>query len=467
MKFLVGLTQNFELGNLQAAALLVCVLLTVICVVFTALVFARSKSQSFGAAGFERPVAGRIEKLDMTLNEFRTEVLRWIEFSRKELGFIKHDLQEVRNLVVERILSREPSAEGSQLAAEEGQSIPISTLAPEEVGEKKNLESESGIDTRVETVEVPTADTPLTLALRLEKTRRTLFERLRAVFAGRREIDEAALSELEALLVGCDLGARLVHGLIEEARQEFAAGRELNEENFSALLKMKLLRILEKDAPLDSSIRPERRNGKALVVMIVGVNGVGKTTTIAKLAAQWKQAGASVLVVAADTFRAAAVEQLSEWAKRVNVPLMVGTEGAKPATVVFDAMAAAKEGKYDALLIDTAGRVHTKSNLMEELQGLRNVIARHDPFAPHEVILVLDGSTGQNAVSQARKFNAAIPLTGLIVTKLDGTSKGGVVVAIKDELGVPVRYIGVGENPADLKPFVARDFVEALFKNCD
>ena len=230
-----------------------------------------------------------------------------------------------------------------------------------------------------------------------------------------------------------------------------------------ATLKAKVLAVLGDATPESLELSPQKRGNSPQIVMIVGVNGVGKTTTVAKLAHRLKEAGASVVIAAADTFRAAAVEQLCAWADRVGVPVITGATDAKPATVVFDAAKKAVELGADVLLIDTAGRLHTKTNLMQELEGVRNAVQRHIPDGPHETLLVVDGSTGQNAISQAREFNQAVPLSGLIVTKLDGTPKGGVVVAIKSELGIPVRYIGVGEAEEDLRPFSAVEFVEALF----
>ena len=200
-----------------------------------------------------------------------------------------------------------------------------------------------------------------------------------------------------------------------------------------------------------------------LVVLVVGVNGVGKTTTVAKLATRYQSQGKKVLAVAADTFRAAAVQQLQEWGSRKSFEVYAGAENAKPAAVVFDGMIAAKEKGVDVVLIDTAGRLHTKSNLMQELEGVRNSIRRHIPDAPHETILVVDGISGQNALMQARDFNASTPLTGLVVTKLDGTPKGGIIVAISQELKIPVMYVGVGEKAEDLLPFSADEFVEGLF----
>lgn len=225
-------------------------------------------------------------------------------------------------------------------------------------------------------------------------------------------------------------------------------------------MKSKLHSLL--DQGRGRAIEPRRKESGPMVVLVVGVNGVGKTTTVAKLANQWNEQGARVLLVAADTYRAAAVEQLRDWGTRIGVEVVSGGTDAKPAAVVFDAMAKGKAENFDVVLIDTAGRLHTRSNLMQELEGVLNVIRKHQSDAPHETILVVDGTTGQNALAQATEFNAAAPLTGLIVTKLDGTPKGGIVVAIRRELGIPVRYIGVGESSADLREFDAAEFVEAL-----
>jgi fused signal recognition particle receptor len=205
-------------------------------------------------------------------------------------------------------------------------------------------------------------------------------------------------------------------------------------------------------------------NTSPLVILVVGVNGVGKTTTVAKLAAKYTGMGKKVVAIAADTFRAAAVEQLAEWSSRVGFTLVKGPEGSKPSAVVFDGMVAAIQGSFDVVLIDTAGRLHTKSNLMQELEGIRNVIKKHVPEGPHETLLVVDGVSGQNALSQAREFNTAVKLSGLVVTKLDGTPKGGIIVAISQELKIPVFFIGVGESVGDLIRFDRQAFVEALFE---
>jgi len=275
------------------------------------------------------------------------------------------------------------------------------------------------------------------------------------------------VEELRALLIGADLGVKTVEGLLTELQASLTRGQEINEEDFTEMLKGKLRELLLKDVPLDLQIKPLRVANGPSVVLVVGVNGVGKTTTVAKLAHQWQSQGARVLLVAADTFRAAAVAQISEWAARLNLPVVTGADGAKPATVVFDAMQRATREEFDIIVIDTAGRLQTKANLMQELGGIRAAIERHQPGAPHETILVVDGSTGQNAINQAREFHEAVALTGLIVTKLDGTPKGGVVVAIKNEFGIPVRYIGVGESPSDLRTFNAGEFVDALFERTD
>lgn len=257
--------------------------------------------------------------------------------------------------------------------------------------------------------------------------------------------------------------------LIEHVRDEVKAGKEITREDLVGAVKERLVDILTADvAAIDiDRIRRESGGEGPVIIMVVGVNGAGKTTSAAKLAGIFKNQGKKVFLAAADTFRAAAVEQLRTWSERLDVSLVSGAPDAKPATVAYDAVVRAKEEDADVLIIDTAGRLHTKSNLMQELSGIKNIISRHVESAPHETILVVDGSTGQNALNQAREFNAAIPLTGVIVTKLDGTSKGGIIAAIKDELDISIRYIGVGESVDDLREFDAEEFVEALFDTSD
>jgi fused signal recognition particle receptor len=273
---------------------------------------------------------------------------------------------------------------------------------------------------------------------------------------------------LEAQLVGSDLGVKMSSSLIEHLKEELKSGREVSEGDFFAIIKERLIEVLTEGntGPYGINIAVSKKKlapGTPVIIMLVGVNGAGKTTTAAKLAEKFKNQRYKVMLAAADTFRAAAVEQLRSWGFKISVPVIFGPPESKPATVVYDAVVAAKKAAADVLIIDTAGRLHTKSNLMQELTGVKNSISRHIPDGPHETILVVDGSTGQNALSQAEQFNEAIPLTGLVVTKLDGTSKGGIVVAIKDKLSIPVKYIGVGESEADLRDFDPQEFVDALF----
>ena len=294
----------------------------------------------------------------------------------------------------------------------------------------------------------------------MEKSRTTFLGRLKNLFSGRKSVDASSLDDLEELLVMSDVGARCAAALVERVRAYADEHREVDEAQLKELLKEGVRSEL---VPVSARHRMYEPAGTPQVVLVVGVNGVGKTTTVAKLAARYMKQGKRVMVIAADTFRAAAVQQLEECSGRVGFSLVKGADNAKPGAVVFDGMAAAKGGDVDVVLIDTAGRLHTKSNLMQELEGVRNSIRKHVPDAPHETVIVLDGISGQNALQQAREFNAAVPLTGIVVTKLDGTPKGGIIVAISQELKVPVLYVGVGEKAEDLIPFQPEQFVEALF----
>ena len=292
----------------------------------------------------------------------------------------------------------------------------------------------------------------------LAKTRKLLVTDVDDIILGEKQIDQDLFDELEAALIGADVGPSFTYELIETMKERVKR-RELEKpERLRQVLRESMLAILKKnEAPMQIPV------GELYTIMVVGVNGTGKTTTIGKMAARFKKRGMPVLLVAADTFRAAAIEQLEAWSERVGVPLLKQKMNADPAAIVFDALHAAKAGKADVVIIDTAGRLHTKTNLMEELKKVKRIMARELPGAPHEVLLVLDATTGQNAIAQARMFRDEIGVTGLILTKLDGTSKGGVVVRIAQELGIPLRYIGVGEQPDDLRPFRADEFVEALF----
>lgn len=277
-----------------------------------------------------------------------------------------------------------------------------------------------------------------------------------------RGLDPETLEELEVALLSADLGVHTVDRLMERLRQGAMRSSGDREQGGRNLLQNEILQILLACQKEDLLTLIER-SPKPFVLLAVGVNGVGKTTTMAKIAQRLKESGKIPLLVAADTFRAAAIEQLQVWAQRIGVEIVHQRQGADPAAVVFDGLAAAKARSVDVVLIDTAGRLHTKANLMDELRKVQRVISREIPGAPHEVLLVLDASVGQNAVSQARQFQEAVGVTGLALTKLDGTARGGVAVAIAHELDIPVRLIGVGERVEDLQDFHAQEFVQALF----
>src|SRR5881396_633569 len=292
----------------------------------------------------------------------------------------------------------------------------------------------------------------------LQKTHSKLVHEIKRVVTGSPKLTDASLEELEAALLGADLG-------LATTRQIVAAVKKGYETQGGGGVDVFAIARGEVEKSLSSNQRALRKEAHGPTVLsIVGVNGTGKTTTSAKLA-HWFQARGQIAVLAAcDTFRAAAIEQLKLWGQRLKVPVVAGDYGADPAAVAHDAITAALARKADYLLVDTAGRMHTKHNLMQELQKLHRVMAKKLAGAPHEVLLVIDGSTGMNALNQAREFNKAVKLTGLIITKLDGTSKGGMAVAIQKELGLPIKFIGVGEQPDDLQPFDAKQFAAALFE---
>jgi fused signal recognition particle receptor len=292
----------------------------------------------------------------------------------------------------------------------------------------------------------------------LEKTRKLLLTNVDDIILGEKVIDQRLFEELEEALIMADVGPVFTYDLIEKMKEKVKR-RELDKpEHLKKVLRETMKDILRaNDQPF--VIPRDRLN----TFMMVGVNGTGKTTTIGKMAYQFKQQGHEVLIAAADTFRAAAIEQLEVWCQRVNVPLIKQQLGADPAAVVFDAIQAAKAGKANLLIIDTAGRLHTKVNLMEELKKMKRIVSREISDVPHEILLVIDATTGQNAINQAKMFNEEIGVTGIILTKLDGTSKGGIVIRIARELQIPIRYIGIGEHLEDLRPFQSDDFIEALF----
>ena len=300
----------------------------------------------------------------------------------------------------------------------------------------------------------------LRLKERLAKTRSSIVTRVDTLFLGKKVIDPELLDELEEILITSDLGVGTTQELVESARDQVAR-RELGDpQALKSYLKEQIAGYLHSSDKHNELIMPEEG---PFVIMVVGVNGVGKTTTIGKMAHKFKQAGNSVLLVAADTFRAAAVEQLKIWGERIGVHVVSQKTGADPSAVVFDALDFAANKETNVIIVDTAGRLHTKVNLMEELKKIKRVMGKKVPNAPHEVLLVIDATTGQNAISQARLFSEAVDVSGLALTKLDGTAKGGIVVNICRELTIPIRFIGIGEQMDDLRDFDADEFVSALF----
>lgn len=294
----------------------------------------------------------------------------------------------------------------------------------------------------------------------LTKTRTAFVEKVEELITRRKKIDEEFFEELEEILIGADVGVNTVMGLIDELRAEVKKRKIEDASDLQPILSEKLIELLKGDDHAELRLAPE---GQITVILFVGVNGVGKTTTIGKLAHKFKSEGKSVLMAAGDTFRAGAIEQLEVWGQRVGVDVIKQSSGSDPAAVMFDAVQAAKQRRVDVLLCDTAGRLQNKSNLMEELNKIFRVIQRELPEAPHEVLLVLDATTGQNALSQAKLFGEKSGVTGLVLTKLDGTAKGGIVVAIRNELNLPVKLVGLGEKMGDLQTFDSEQFVHALF----
>lgn len=288
----------------------------------------------------------------------------------------------------------------------------------------------------------------------MTKTRESITHAIDQLTGVYKELDDDFYDDLEAVLIGADIGVKTTEEIITRLKDEVRRRREGNPEAVRGILKEIVADMMEAEP-----FRPKSPS----VILVVGVNGVGKTTTIGKLACHFKDGGKSVILAAADTFRAAATEQLTIWAQRAGVPIVAHGEGADPAAVVFDAVASAKAKRADLLIVDTAGRLHNKSHLMEELKKIRRVIDRDFPQADVHVLLVLDGATGQNGVTQARVFRDAVDLSGIVLTKLDGTSKGGVVISIKEELQLPVYFVGVGEKKEDLQVFNAREYAEAIF----
>lgn len=298
----------------------------------------------------------------------------------------------------------------------------------------------------------------------LEKSKESMFSKLSRAVAGKSKVDEDVLDELEEVLVTSDVGVQTTVKIIERIEERVSRDKYLGTNELNQILREEIAALLSENNTEDQTEFSVPADKKPYVIMVVGVNGVGKTTTIGKLAYQFKKAGLKVVLGAADTFRAAAVDQLTIWSERVNVPIVKQGMGSDPASVAFDTLQSARSQNADVVLIDTAGRLHNKVNLMNELSKIKRVMQKQIPDAPHEVLLVLDASTGQNAVEQAKQFTKATDVTALALTKLDGTAKGGVVIGVSDQFRIPVKYIGVGEGMEDMQVFNKYEFVDSFFK---
>ena len=321
--------------------------------------------------------------------------------------------------------------------------------------EKETIEKESN---KVEIEEEKEENQKVNISQRLTKSKEGFFSKLKNIFTSKSKVDDSIYEELEDLLLQSDVGLTMTTNLINQLEKEVKANKVDNTEKVYEILKRLMSQFL-----LSQDSKIYLKNNKINVILIVGVNGVGKTTTIGKLALKYKNLGKKVLLGAGDTFRAAAVEQLEEWAKRADVDIVKGREGADPASVVYDTLSKAESTKADVVIIDTAGRLHNKTNLMRELEKINNIIKKKIGEQEYESLLVIDGTTGQNGLNQAKEFNSVTDLTGFIVTKLDGTAKGGIVFSVSEELKKPIKFIGLGEKIGDLIEFNAKDFVEAIF----
>ena len=371
--------------------------------------------------------------------------------------------QEVAEVAEEAVLEEE---EIPDTVEENYNSEPVVEVQQEEVPEEENTELlETVEENNSEVLEPETPQTEETVQEKydrsLKKTRTGFGARLNAFFANFRSVDEEFFEELEELLIMSDVGVQVASNLTEELRYEAKLENAKKPDALRRVIIEKLVELYEKDGNYDESIHFQ---DGLTVMLFVGVNGVGKTTSIGKLAHRYKQAGKKVMLVAADTFRAGAVAQLAEWGRRVDVPVVTGPEKADPASVVFDGMERAVSEGIDILMIDTAGRLQNKDNLMAELEKIGRIIKRVVPEAPHETFLALDASTGQNALVQAKEFSKITPLTGIVLTKIDGTARGGVVLAIREELNIPVKLIGFGEKIDDIGEFNSENFMKGLLE---
>ena len=408
----------------------------------------------------EEVVKEALENLD--LSEDNELALAEAEGVSQEEAEIAEEavLEEEENQdTVEESLDSEPDVEAHQ---EEVEELPNS----EEVQEEENTEHEEAVEensSEVLKAEMPQVEETVQEKYdrSLKKTRTGFGARLNAFFANFRSVDEEFFEELEELLIMSDVGVQVASNLTEELRYEAKLENAKKPDALRRVIIEKLVELYEKDGNYDESIHFQ---DGLTVMLFVGVNGVGKTTSIGKLAHRYKQAGKKVMLVAADTFRAGAVAQLAEWGRRVDVPVVTGPEKADPASVVFDGMERAVAEGIDILMIDTAGRLQNKDNLMAELEKIGRIIKRVVPEAPHETFLALDASTGQNALVQAKEFSKITPLTGIVLTKIDGTARGGVVLAIREELNIPVKLIGFGEKIDDIGEFNSENFMKGLLE---
>lgn len=371
--------------------------------------------------------------------------------------------QEEAEVAEEAVLEEE---EIPDTVEENYNSEPVVEVQQEEVSDEEKLEHEETVEeNNSEVLEPETPQVEETVQEKydrsLKKTRTGFGARLNAFFANFRSVDEEFFEELEELLIMSDVGVQVASNLTEELRYEAKLENAKKPDALRRVIIEKLVELYEKDGNYDESIHFQ---DGLTVMLFVGVNGVGKTTSIGKLAHRYKQAGKKVMLVAADTFRAGAVAQLAEWGRRVDVPVVMGPEKADPASVVFDGMERAVAEGIDILMIDTAGRLQNKDNLMAELEKIGRIIKRVVPEAPHETFLALDASTGQNALVQAKEFSKITPLTGIVLTKIDGTARGGVVLAIREELNIPVKLIGFGEKIDDIGEFNSENFMKGLLE---
>ena len=371
--------------------------------------------------------------------------------------------EEIPQILTEEVIEPEAVEETAQEELEPESDELEQFQEPEEILEEENQETEEELASEVVEEELPQAEETVQEKYdrSLKKTRTGFGARLNAFFANFRSVDEEFFEELEELLIMSDVGVQVASNLTEELRYEAKLENAKKPDALRRVIIEKLVELYEKDGNYDEQIHFQ---DGLTVMLFVGVNGVGKTTSIGKLAHRYKQAGKKVMLVAADTFRAGAVAQLAEWGRRVDVPVVTGPEKADPASVVFDGMERAVAEGIDILMIDTAGRLQNKDNLMAELEKIGRIIKRVVPEAPHETFLALDASTGQNALVQAKEFSKITPLTGIVLTKIDGTARGGVVLAIREELNIPVKLIGFGEKIDDIGEFNSENFMKGLLE---